>query len=437
MKTYSTFEYSEVEYRITDDGKERVENNVLYLKEKSVEYLEKLNVAQVLRNKIKFQNYAGVISFRDIRLEILPKFLRTDKKLVKPEEIDEKREKILQNLVRMLEYSGWEGIKKTDLTHIGTEKDFFEIYVFLFAKNLAELLKVNRDASYVRTYDELRFVKGKIDFRKYWNPARLHIIPCNFYERNMNTAINRTLKFVSYLLLKKVESSETRRLLKSVMSILDSVPLSPVTLTEVENITFNRLNSRFIPFIDFCRAFLRDSVFSLQGSDVEFFSFLIPMEVLFERFIARAVKETLKGSGWKVLTQEELKRLKKHYYLAKKDGRGLFQLQPDIVLENKDNQDEKIIIDTKYKLLDPEDRKLRVSQQDLYQMYAYCKELGSSKCVLIYPESLNGKIDEEFKLGRKEEIDLKVKTISLENPFDNGKLSENFKESLRDAIGLL
>ncbi|ADC65033.1 5-methylcytosine restriction system component-like protein [Ferroglobus placidus DSM 10642] len=426
MKTYSTFEYSEVEYRITDDGEERVENNVLYLKEKSVEYLEKLNVAQVLRNKIKFQNYAGVISFEDIRLEILPKFLRTDKKLVKPEEIDEKREKILQNLVRMLEYSGWEGIKETDLTQIGTEKDFFEIYVFLFAKNLAELLKVNRDASYVRTYDELRFVRGKIEFRKYWNPARLHIIPCSYYERNMNTPINRTLKFVSYLLLKKVESSETRRLLKSVISVLDSVTLSPVTLAEVEKITFNRLNSRFIPFIDFCRAFLRDSVFSLQGSDVEFFSFLIPMETLFERFVAKAVKELYKGTEWKPHIQETFG------YLVPKEK--LFQLQPDIVLENGG---ERVIVDTKYKILDPEDRKLGVSQQDLYQMYAYCKELGSSKCVLIYPESLNGKIDGEFKLGSKEKIDLKVKTISLENPFDNGKLSENFKESLRNAIGLL
>jgi len=423
MKTYSTFEYSEVEYRITDDGKERVEDSVIYLKEKSVEYLEKLNVAQVLRNKIKFQNYAGVISFEDIRLEILPKFLRTDKKLVKPKEIDEKRGKILQNLVRMLEYSGWAGIKETDLTHIGTEKNFFEIYVFLFAKNLAELLKVNRDASYIRTYDELRFVRGRIDFRNYWNPARLHIIPCSYYERNMNTPINRTLKFVSYLLLKKVESSETRRLLKSVMSILDSVLLSPVTLVEVENITFNRLNSRFIPFIDFCKAFLRDSVFSLQGSDVEFFSFLIPMEVLFERFIARAIKDTV-GDLYEIKIQPYTG------YLARKDGRGIFALQPDIILEGEET---KIIVDTKYKLLNPEDRKLGVSQQDLYQMYAYCKELNSKRCVLLYPEGVNGEIKQDFKLG-KDEIDLHVRTVSLEYPFEGNKLSEDFKSALIEAI---
>lgn len=422
MKTYSTFEYTEVKYEIGKDERVNLEESKLYLTKDSIEYLEKLNIAQIFRNRIRFQNYVGVISFRDVKLEVLPKFIKTSERLVESEQVNG-RETILSNLVRMLEFSGWDSLKSADLTHLGTKRDFFEIYTYLFARNLANLLKTNRDASYTSNYDELRFVKGRIDFRKYGNPAKLHRIPCYYYERDADTIINRTLKYVSFLLLKKVESAETRRLLKLIISILDSTQLTPVSVSEIERIVFNRLNSSFEPYVNFCKVFLQNSILSLQSSNVEFFSFLIPMEVLFERFIARAVEDTV-GSLYKVKIQPYAG------YLAKKDGREIFALQPDIILENEETN---IIVDTKYKLLNPEDRKLGVSQQDLYQMYAYCKELNSKRCVLLYPEGVNGEIKQDFKLG-KDEIDLHVRTVSLEYPFKGNKLSEDFKGALIEAV---
>jgi 5-methylcytosine-specific restriction enzyme subunit McrC len=424
METYSTFEYTEIKYEVTKD-KEKAdpERSIVYLNDESIEYLEGLNVAQVYRNRIRFQNYVGVISFKDLRIEVLPKFMKTGEKLIKAEDVKNRGE-ILSNLVKMLEFSGWGGIRSVDLTRLGIENEFFEVYVYLFAKNLANLLKTNRDAAYTRTYDELRFVRGKIDFRRYCNPARLHRIPCNYHERSADTAINRTLKYVSFLLLRKIISVETRRLLQSIIATLNAT-LAPVTISEVDRIVFNRLNSSFEPYIDFCNAFLRRSVLSLQGSEVEFFSFLIPMDMLFERFIARAVKETLKD--WKVNVQN------RYGYLAKTDSRKMFALQPDIVLEKGESR---IVVDTKYKLLNPEERKLGVSQQDLYQMYAYCRELNSRKCVLIYPEGVNSEIKCDLKLGKDEEIDLRVRTVPLKDLFENGELSSNFKNRLKVAIGL-
>jgi 5-methylcytosine-specific restriction enzyme subunit McrC len=151
------------------------------------------------------------------------------------------------------------------------------------------------------------------------------------------------------------------------------------------------------------------------------------METLFERFIARAVEEMLKNKVWKVIVQN------RYGYFVKTDSRKMFALQPDIVLEREESR---IIVDTKYKLLNPEERKLGVSQQDLYQMYPYCRELNSRKCVLIYPESVNGEIKCDFKLGKDGGIDLHVRTIPLENPFENGELSSVFKNRLTKAIDL-
>ncbi len=430
METYSTFEYAEIKYEETKDKEKAIPEELkLYLIRKSIEYLEKLNIAHVFRSRIKFQNYVGVVSFRDLRLEILPKFMRTGEKLVIAKDVNDRKE-ILSSLVKMLEYSGWGGIRSVDLTRLGEENEFFEIYVYLFARNLSSLLKTKRDSSYIRNYDELRFVKGRIDFKRYGNPARLHKIPCHYFERSMDTTINRTLKYVSYLLIRKVRNPETRRLLQKITSIFDPVTLASVSVSEVEGISFNRLNSSFEPYINFCKTFLQTSILSLQGSDAEFFSFLIPMEVLFESFIARAVEEIVKSEfeSYKLRIQEQLG------YLAKTENSRMFALKPDIVLfrDNNDN----LIIDTKYKLLNPEERKLGISQQDLYQMYAYCRELKSKECVLLYPEGVNGAIERNFKLGKNEEINLHVRTISLVNLFENGRLSTDFKERLKKAIAL-
>ena len=160
---------------------------------------------------------------------------------------------------------------------------------------------------------------------------------------------------------------------------------------------------------------------SLQGSEVEFFSFLIPMEKLFERFIAKSIEGVVEG---KVQVQRPIG------HLAEKDRKKLFYLVPDVVLES----DTITVIDTKYKLLDPEDRKMGISQQDLYQMYAYCKELNSKRCVLIYPEGLNGEISCDLSLG-KEGIDLHVRTLPLENIFENSRLSDEFVKRLKNVMG--
>ena len=77
-------------------------------------------------------------------------------------------------------------------------------------------------------------------------------------------------------------------------------------------------------------------------------------------------------------------------YLAYDEDRGLFEMIPDIFLDGP----QQIILDTKYKMLNPEDIRNKISQPDLYQMYAYCKESGSNIAILLYPEGINTQIPE-------------------------------------------
>lgn len=60
-----------------------------------------------------------------------------------------------------------------------------------------------------------------------------------------------------------------------------------------------------------------------------------------------------------------------------------FALKPNIVLEGK------FIVDTKWKIIrqdDKEKEKNKVSQADLYQLYAYSKKYECGKLYLIYPK---------------------------------------------------
>ena len=87
----------------------------------------------------------------------------------------------------------------------------------------------------------------------------------------------------------------------------------------------------------------------------------------------------------------------------------IFAIIPDIVLTTPTDT---IILDTKWKMLNPKLINYGISQQDMYQMYVYAKKYNSKKVILIYPLS-----NDEFKNKDiswfTEDISIQVKFIEL------------------------
>ena len=162
-------------------------------------------------------NYAGVAKVGNLKIEILPKFFDGG-------DIQTDKTKIMNNLLYMLQHSNLFNFKELDNADLDIKNDFLEVFIYLFAKNLAQLLKNQQDRQYLKHEDELRFVREKIITSQYTsNPARLHIIPCRFHERSMNTLLNQTIKYTAFLLSNQVKSPETSRYLKYIISLLDAV----------------------------------------------------------------------------------------------------------------------------------------------------------------------------------------------------------------------
>ena len=98
---------------------------------------------------------------------------------------------------------------------------------------------------------------------------------------------------------------------------------------------------------------------------------LFPMNDLFETFVGRVMRSVLAPGSTRLQPTGR-------YALTARDH-SVFALRPDIVVDND------IVIDTKWKSLNPDDRVVGVEQSDVYQMLAYAHAYDARRVVLLYP----------------------------------------------------
>lgn len=423
--TATLFEFQACPYEV--GGADAWDGNVLSLTEETLAALDAMNAGRpflaIGRTTLKPLNLVGVVKAGGITLEILPKLFRG-------ECCQEHRGVIAGNLLAMLARTERLSVREVDLAGLDLDQtDLFEVFIFLFAKHLARLLKTTQRREYTRQEEELRFVRERIDIRTYTNPARLHIIPCTFHEYSVDNLLNRTLKYTCHLMARTSSRTSTVRTLRAVTDLLDAVKLTPVTVAEVDTIAFTRLNRAFEPFIRVCRIFLAGATLTLQASDVETFSFLVPMEKLFEEFVAAVIAEDpayFFGQAMDVAAQE------RNGHLVERVGGGhAFALVPDIVARGPGGT---VVIDTKYKVLDRTDPTYGVSQADMYQMFAYVANLPAQAGMLLYPDTdVAASQDYLYNIsGRK--VPLYIRSVSLAHPLttEEGRLA--FREDLAAAV---
>lgn len=435
MRTIATlFEYVTYPYERADgdsfiDGK-------FFLSQKTLAALDKLNkeyqFLDIGYNTIKPLNYVGVIWIGDLSIQIFPKLFKGDNYSLY-------KDLISGNLLKMLSLTESLTIKEIESADLEKRRDYdlFEIFMHLFAKNLAHVLKNTHNRSYVAKSSELKYIRGKINVKKYTNQARLHIIPCDFYDFSSNNLLNQTLKYTCYLMSRTARDFSTIRFLKTNIDLLEQVELTPVKIEEIDRIVFTRLTKPFEPFIRICRIFLAHSTFTLQASKIESFSLILPMEKLFEEFIAEMLRRDQQfyfGHSLAVHPQKQIGKI-----AHTDDGREIFALKPDIVLNYPEIS---AIIDTKYKILKPEDSKLGVSQSDVYQMYAYASKSTAKSCMLLYPDTIVDRAN-TFLLsvpspdGENREVPLYICSICLAHDLLSSDGWQLFKEELAAIVSRL
>ena len=145
------------------------------------------------------------------------------------------------------------------------------------------------------------------------------------------------------------------------------------------------------------------------------------MESLFESYVAAALKKQLTPKGYRVSAQD------KSYYLFDFPCKK-FAIRPDLVITRL-SDGAIFVMDTKWKILSELYTNYGISQDDMYQMYAYQKKYGAQNVTLLYPktEKVNGGKKIEFHASEKDGSDafVRVKFVDLLTV-----------EALADSLGL-
>ncbi|MGI8732798.1 MAG: McrC family protein [Pyrinomonadaceae bacterium] len=352
------------------------------------------------KRAIQAAQHVGVIRLGNRTIQVLPKIYQARE--AENEEVRTREATV--NLLRMLAYAGELPVREHELAPLmGQTDNWFEILTRLFATHLREDWQRGEHRNYQIVDEELPILKGKWRISdQLTRPMRRHIFSVSYDEFTADNQLNRVFRYVVERLWKLTRDNDNRQLLGELRQWLDEVTLLPrVTTQDANPAQLTRLNERFRPLLNLARLFLDGGTLRMAAGDLSSFAFVFDMNQLFEAFIASVIhrhrSEILdeRLAACDLLVQSRGASL----FLATRGNRNVFQTKPDFSIRGKENKFP-LLIDTKYKHLDKNDRKLGISHTDFYQMHAYAHRYQCPRVVLIYPQTTgtNEPVREYFPL---------------------------------------
>lgn len=381
--------------------------------QKYLEYKKLTQVLKVTRHGIESNSWVGVIKYKKIHFQILPKLIY----------VDDNKESILKNLIFMLSYTKKLDIKAIDDLNLSTEQNpFIEILIREFSKSLFECLKRLTPKKYTIEAKNLNYLKGKLKFSeniKYnsVNQARFY---CEYDEFSENNVLNQLFLFVSTCLYNISNNSYNKKILKFIINYYSDIDFIRIDKFKLSKIKLYRNQELFKKPFNLAKMFIEKTNVDLSKNKFENISLIWDMNKLFEEFIFEVMKKYI--TEWNFTAQKGKK-------LLVSDSSKTRNTFVDIFAENKNK---KIIIDVKYKKLTNIDD---VSNGDVFQVITYCLLHNINHAILLYPrwDKNTPEIPDYYLNDGKKDIKICFKTINLK--YDN--LKANIQEIKTEIIKIL
>jgi 5-methylcytosine-specific restriction enzyme subunit McrC len=339
------------------------------------------------RRELRAGSHVGVVRLGKRAVQVLPKIYRR-----REAPAAERAAEATANLLHLLAYASRFDVREHDLAPLLRRGgDWFEILTRLFATHLLAEWQRGAHRHYQPAEDVLPVLKGKwlvgASLRRPW---RAHLFDASFDEFTADTALNRVFRFVAERLWRATRDGENRRLLGELRQWMDEVRLpTHLTAADAAPALVTRLNRRFEPLLNLARLFLARGSLQTAAADFETFSFVFDMNRLFESFlvgfITRHRREALTGELRDCELLPQSAGAVRHLARREPDDRPVFRLKPDLAFRR--GSEFPLLLDAKYKRLDPADARLGVSPADFYQMHAYARRYDSARVLLLYPQT--------------------------------------------------
>ena len=257
-----------------------------------------------------------------------------------------------------------------------------------------------------RTEEEALYgIRGRIRFDDQLRRRFAIAIPVEVrYDEFTNDILaNRLVKAAGLRLGgMQLRSQEARRGLGWIGGMMADVSWVEFPPHKVPKVAFDRLNEHYLLVVELARLVLRHSEYQTGRGAVRSSGFLVDMNVLFEKFITRALQEAMKVSD------RTFRKVRPRDRVTL-DEKGAVRLEPD--LSWWDGSVCRFVGDAKYKRITDD----RVPNSDLYQLLAYATALDLPGGMLIYAQGEADPVVHEVRhFGKR----LEVAALDLSCPID-------------------
>lgn len=323
--------------------------------------------------EIKFGHYCGVISLGNLSIEILPKIYGV--------EVDVGTSR--HALIRMLAKARRLKLRRSGSAGIALQKhDLLDVFILHFCDQLHAQLIQGKILKYIERNENLNVLRGRLRVEQQFkqNLAHRERLFCQYDELSEDNIHNQVLKYVLRVLLKMAIGNRSRLQVTELLMRFDPISDVPADTALLDSLSFDRSTARYESIFDQCRWFLEGVHQDVLAGKETCVSLLFDMNQLFETYVGAELRKKAWGEGLRVREQGPRK-----YFARRQDtDEHVFMMKPDISFLNEKNQ-VVAIADAKWKILDEGEKKLGISQADLYQMESYASRYRVKDLFLVYP----------------------------------------------------
>ena len=327
-------------------------------------------------DRLQVKNYVGIIETPcGTCIEVLPKIYKNE-----TEEEQKKSKKLLWKMLAAV-YD----LKSLEATEANLEKRsgrLIDVLISVFLKTVSHIVHRGLRSDYIRMQAERHFIKGRLQISQQLRqpPSKQHKFQIEYDCFLPNRPENRLLKTALQKALKWTLDSDNQRHIRQLLLHFDDIPTSTQPKQDLINWSTQRDMVYYQAAKPWVELIITEQTPWFNQGSWQGISLLFPMEKLFEKYVAKQLKNKLNNKF-------ELRTQLANQYLVKYEDKNLFQLKPDLaILEDKKTI---VILDTKWKLLDTSSYQYGLKQSDFYQLFAYGQKYlrGKGELILIHPKT--------------------------------------------------
>lgn len=384
----------------------------------------KRNVGDV----VTIKNYVGLIQIKNgFQIEILPKISFSEGE--DPGNKETKR--IFLRMLRSMKDFPSKVFHEASLK--ADRMNLYELFINIYLQEVRQLVKRGIKSAYIQQQGNLRYYKGKLLVSQHIkaNVAHGERFYVAYDEFHPNRAENKLIKSTLIELQQLTSNAQNAKLIRQLLTAFEMVEPSTNYQKDFSKTVIDRNTKDYAMLMQWSKVFLMNKSFTTFSGGHTSRALLFPMESVFESYVTQQMKRALTPYGWDVSSQD------KGYYLFT-EPRRQFALRPDIVCKKGDRT---VIMDAKWKsLINNEWKNYGISQEDMYQMYAYSKKYGTSEIWLLYPlnEEMRGHSDIMFESGDGTSVRLYFVDVAhiedslrnLKNKLDEGNENDKIRNGM-------